>query len=70
MTPAIKNAVFALDLEQTRRHAHRALVSIKKASVQSEKLLKVDMDLPASSGGQIANAGDRSSESKEIRPRR
>jgi hypothetical protein len=60
MTPAIKNAVFALDLEQTRRHAHRTLVSIKKASSQSEELLKVDMDLLASSDGQIANAGDRS----------
>ena len=66
MTPAVKNAVFALDLKQTRRHLHRALVSVKKPSAQSEELLKADMDVLASPGGQIANAGDRSTESKEI----
>ena len=37
MTPAVKNAVFALDLEQTRRHLHRALVSVKKPSAQPEE---------------------------------
>jgi len=59
MTPAIKNAVFALDLEQTRRHAHRALVSIKEPSARSEEPLNVGTDLLASSRGQIPNAGDR-----------
>jgi len=59
MTPAVKNAVFALDLAQTRRHLHRALVSAKKPSVQSEELLKVDRDLLASPGGQIANEARR-----------
>jgi hypothetical protein len=65
MTPAVKNAVFALDLKQTRRHLHQALVSVKKPSAQSEELLKVDMDVLASSGGQIANAGDRSNETRK-----
>ena len=58
MTSAVKNAVFALDLEETRRHLRRALVSVKKSSAQPEKNLKVGVD-------QLANAGDPSSESKE-----
>ena len=41
MTPAVKNAVFALDLEQTRRHLHRALVSVKKTSAQPEEDVQV-----------------------------
>ena len=65
MTPAVKNAVFALDLEETRRHLRRALASVKKPSAQPEENLKVDVDQPTSSCGQIANAGDRSNESKE-----
>jgi ribosomal protein S2 len=65
MTPAVKNAVFVLDLEETRRHLRRALVSVKKPSAQPEEKLKVGVDQLAGSPGQIAHAGDRSSESKE-----
>ena len=65
MTPAVKNAVFALDLEETRRHLRRALASVKNASAQPEENLKVDVDQLAGSPGQIANAGGRSSESTE-----
>jgi ribosomal protein S2 len=64
MTPAVKYAVFVLDLEETRRHLRRALVSVKKPSAQPEETLKVGVDQLARSG-QIAHAGDRSSESKE-----
>jgi|EndMetStandDraft_3_1072993.scaffolds.fasta_scaffold308701_2 ribosomal protein S2 len=64
MTPAVKNAVFVLDLEETRRHLRRALVSVKKPSAQPEETLKVGVDQLANSG-QTAHAGDRSSESKE-----
>jgi ribosomal protein S2 len=64
MTPAVKNAVFVLDLEETRRHLRRALVSVKEPSAQPEETLKVGVDQLASSG-QTAHAGDRSSESKE-----
>ena len=62
MTPAVKNAVFALDLEETRRHLRRALASVKKPSAQPQENSKVDVDQLV---GQIANAGDRSSESTE-----
>ncbi|HET9816417.1 MAG TPA: hypothetical protein VFQ33_11710 [Xanthobacteraceae bacterium] len=65
MTPAVKNAVFALDLEETRRHLRLALASAKKPSAQPEESLKVGMDPVAKPRGQIANAGDPSSESKE-----
>jgi hypothetical protein len=57
MTPAVKSAVFALDLEQTRRHLHRSLVSVKEPSAQSEELLKVGMDLLPR--GQIAKEARR-----------
>lgn len=65
MTPAVKNAVFALDLEETRRHLRRALASVKKPSAQPQENLKVDVGQPAGSPGQIAKADDRSSESTE-----
>ena len=65
MTPAVKNAVFALDLEETRRHLRRALVSVKKPSAQPEENLNVGTDQLASSRGQIVNAGDPSRVSKE-----
>jgi ribosomal protein S2 len=65
MTPAVKNAVFVLDLEETRRHLRRALASVKKPSAQPEENLKIGMDQLAGSPGSIADAADRSSESKE-----
>ena len=65
MTPAVKNAVFALDLEETRRHLRRVLASVKKPSAQPEENLKVDGDQLPGTPGQIANAGDRSTEGTE-----
>jgi len=59
MTPADKSAAFARDLEQTRRHLRRTLVSVKEPSARSEEPLNVSTDLLGSSRGQIANVGDR-----------
>jgi len=59
MTPEDKSAAFARDLEQTRRHLRRTLVSVKEPSARSEEPLNVSTDLLGSSRGQIANVGDR-----------
>ena len=65
MTSAVKNAVFALDLEETRRHLRRALASVKNPSTQPQENSKVGADGLAGSPGEIANASERSSESTE-----
>jgi hypothetical protein len=57
MTPAAKS--ITRDVEETRRHLDTARVSVKKACVRSDELLKIDMDLLAHSRGQIADACDR-----------
>src|SRR5262245_35859483 len=63
MTSVAKSVVRGVD--ETCRDVDAARMSVKKAWARSDELLKIDMDLLASSRGQIADARDRFRQEQE-----
>ena len=58
MTPSTKPIV-GQDVEQARRDASRATISVKNSSTRSDALLKADKQLLARSRGRVANVRNR-----------
>jgi hypothetical protein len=64
MMPAVKNIV-ARDVEQARRDVEEASISLKNASVRSDKFSKMDTVLITRSRGQIVKVRDSFKQKQE-----